>query len=163
MTEDERIKMLETTLARLLQWIAAAESRIALVLSLDTAMLGATALFAPSPKVWTTITAVAGALALVALVLSFISLALATFPRTDGPKQSLVYFGGISERDGPQFLNDTQALTKQNYIEDLASQCHRNGVIASKKFAYVRRAQIALFCEVAPWVATLFLIYQQRQ
>ena len=43
MTDDERIKILEATLARLLQWIAAAESRISLVLGLNTAMLGALA------------------------------------------------------------------------------------------------------------------------
>lgn len=162
MNEDQTIKTLETTLARLLTWISAAEARISLVLGLDTAMMGALAVFAPSPKLWTVAASSFGAIAVASLALSLICLAFATFPRTDGPKRSLIYFGGIVSRDSDQFLSEMRALSVGQYIEDLSRQCYRNAEIATTKFSWVKRAQIALFLAIAPWGIALFLLYQLR-
>lgn len=162
MNEDQIIKTLETSLARLLSWIGAAEARISLVLGLDTAMLGAIAVFAPSPKLWTVAASSFAAVAVTSLVLSLAALAFASFPRTDGPKKSLIYFGGIVSRDSDQFLVDMRTLSASQHIEDLCRQCHRNAEIAEAKFGWVKRAQIVLFLAIAPWGVALFLLYQLR-
>jgi len=161
-TEEELVKILESNLTRLLQWISEAEARVSLVLGLDTAMLGALAVFAPSPKVWTLSAAALAAVAIAFLSLSLVFLATASFPRTTGPKQSMIYFGGIASRDLDQFVADTKSLTTAQYLDDLARQCHRNGHIAASKFEWLKRAQIALFLAISPWTLSLFLLYQIR-
>lgn len=162
MTDDERIKILEATLARLLQWIAAAESRISLVLGLNTAMLGALAVGTTLPGALTPWAALAGALTVLLLGLGYFNLAQATFPRTDGPDGSMIFFGGIAARHRDVFVEDAKLLDKTRYIADLAAQCHRNAVIANGKFSFVKRAQIWLFASVLPWSGTLFLLYEGR-
>lgn len=162
MNEDQVIKTLEASLSRLLSWVAAAEARISLVLGLDTAMLGALAVFAPKPQLWTIAASSFGAIAVTALALSLGSLALATFPRTDGPKKSLIFFTGIANRDSDQFHQEMKSLSVSQYIEDLSRQCHRNAEIAECKFSWVKRAQIALFFAIIPWSIALFLLYQLR-
>ena len=162
MNEDQIIKLLETSLARLLGWIGTAEARISLVLGLDTAMLGTLAVFAPSPRLWTVAASSFGAIAAVSLAISLVALAFASFPRTGGPKKSLIYFGGIANIDEEQFLSDMRALSASKYIEDLSRQCHRNAEIAAVKFSWVKRAKIALFFAIAPWGTALFLLYQLR-
>lgn len=163
MTDEQRIKTLEETISRLLQWIAAAEARISVVLGLDTAMLGAIAVFAPTPKMWSTSAVAFAAIAVTALALSLTFLAAASFPRTNGPKQSLIYFGGIAERDPDQFLSEIKTLTADKYIDDLSRQCHRNAQIALTKFSWIKRAKIALFFGIAPWAIALFVLYQLKQ
>jgi hypothetical protein len=160
--EEQRIAFLEASLARLLQWIGAAEARITVILGIDTAMLGTLAAFAPSPKLWTTAAVVCGAIAVFSLVLSLIFVALASFPRTTGPKQSIIYFDGITSRDSDQYLALVRSVTTGEYIEDLVRQCHRNAQIASAKFEWVRRGFLGLFIAIMPWALAIFLLYQQR-
>ena len=122
----DRIKILETELDRLLQWVRAAESRLALVLPLATAMLGALAVSVPAAFQWTKLSAIAASFAAFFLVLSIGFAAVATFPRTHGPKGSLIYFGGIDSMEREQFAESSKTVTEDEYIDDLAAQCHRN-------------------------------------
>ncbi len=46
---------LEKELSRLLQWIQVADNRLAFILPLATAMLGALAILAPTPEKWSSI------------------------------------------------------------------------------------------------------------
>ena len=162
MTEEQLIKTLESSLARLLQWINAAESRVSVVLGLNTAMLGALAVFAPSPSLWNLSAAAFAAVAIAFLFLSLLFLAAASFPRTTGPKQSMIYFGGIAARDIDQYVADTRSQTASQYLDDLARQCHRNAHIAASKFEWLKKAQIALFLAIAPWTLAVFFLYQIR-
>jgi len=162
MNERERIGFLELSLTRMLQWINAAEARIAVVLGLDTAMLGALAAFAPLLKTWMTATVIYAAVAVGCLVLSLIFIALATFPRMRRPEQSMVYFGAVAEFDPEQYLAAAKSLTAEQYIDDLARQCHRNAQIARAKFGHIRRGLFFLFVAIVPWALAILLLYQQR-
>lgn len=153
------IEVLENELDRLLQWVRAAESRLTLVLPLSTAMLGALAVSIPTAFSWSTVPAIAVSFAVFFLVLSIVFSALATFPQTSGPKGSLIYFGGIDSLEREQFIEAVKGVSEEQYIEDLASQCHRNGQIATKKYAWVQKSMGALFLSAGPWAIALFSLY----
>jgi hypothetical protein len=57
------IEVLEKELDRLLQWVRAAESRLAFALPLSTAMLGALAVSNPTAFSWSTVSAIAASFA----------------------------------------------------------------------------------------------------
>ena len=162
MSEEQQIKILETNLSRLLQWIAAAEARVSVVLGIATAMLGSMAIFAPAAKTWPI-----GIWVMVCLTLFFIGgslvcLSKASFPRTNGPKGSLLYFEGIKARDLYEYRLAMKSLTLSMYIDDLTDQCHVNAQIASLKYSWLKNSQIYLFASIIPWTSTLFCLYQAK-
>ncbi len=161
MDSDQKIAFLETTLERLLSWIEAADSKVGLVLAIDTAMLGVLAALAPSPSGWTVESVILAAVALVLLLISLLTSSVASFPRTEGPPESMIYFKGITEREAHQYERAVSDLTTEQYIQDLMGQCHRNGQIAGAKFAWVRRSMIALYLSVLPWALAVYLLYQR--
>ena len=159
---DSRIAWAEAELARLLEWVRAAESRLALVLPLSTAMLGALAVFAPAASKWTVASGVTASFAATLLVLSIIFAACASFPRTTGPKGSLIYFGGITVRDLKHYENAVKTMTAESYMEDLIRQCHRNAQIAERKYAWVQRSMACLLLAALPWFCALFTLYSSK-
>lgn len=161
MNDKETIAFLEANFSRQLAWIAAAESKIAFAFTLDTAMLGTIAALAPKTATgWTTAQVVFAATASTLGLASVLCLFFASFPRTTGPAGSLLYFGGIAARDLQQFKDEVKALDEAGYVDDLATQCHRNGEIVAKKFLWVQRALIALYLALVPWGVAIYLLYQ---
>ena len=162
MNDTDRNELLDKILGRQIQWIGAADSRITTLLGIDTAMLGVLATNAQALKVWTVLDGCVVCLAVVALALSLFSIGMATVPRTSGPKQSLIFFQGIADRDANQFLNAIEKLTEADLMRDLAHQAHRNAQIASIKFRWVARGLHALIAAVILWALAVFLVYQQH-
>lgn len=161
-SNSQRIAVLEGELSRLLGWINTAETKISLVLAVSTAMLGALAVLSPVCSGWTIFPAILASVATLCLVLSIISSAVSSFPRTDGPDGSLIYFGGITSLDLPTYITSISNLTEDQYINDLTCQCHRNAQIAERKFTWVKRAIICLFLSLVPWALSLFLLYSAK-
>lgn len=156
---DATIFRAELSLDRLLGWVRASESRLALVLPLSTAMLGTLAAFVPPVGQWTVVGGIAASFAFVLLLLSIAFAACASFPRTKGPKGSLIYFGGITPRALPQYNEAIISTTPEAYLDDLVSQCHRNAQIAERKYAWVQRSLACLFIAALPWVMSVFILY----
>lgn len=157
-----KIDFLEKNLAWQLGWIQAADNRLALILPLSTAMLGALAAIAPSANKWTVGAAIFASFAVVLLGLSVLFCAFSSFPRTDGPKGSVVFFGGIAAREIEQFRSAIKDLTDDGYLEDLARQCHINAQIADTKFTWVKRGLVCLFLATLPWALAIFFLYSAR-
>ena len=153
---------MEAQLTRLLDWEHAAGSRLALILPLSTAMLGTLAVIAPLSWQWPLMGAIAASFALLFLALSIIFAWIVSFPRTKGPKGSLIYFGGITTRDLPQYENEVKSLTPNQYLEDLIRQCHRNAQIAEQKYVWVQRSMACLLLAVLPWGIALFTLYSSK-
>lgn len=156
----KKFEFLEDNLARQLLWIQAADGRIALLLPLNTAMLGVLAVLAPAYDYWTVFSAVSSSFAAALLVLSVVFTALAAFPRTEGPKGSLVFFSGIVAREEDQFSAAIESLDDDVYLRDLTSQVYVNAKIASQKFSWVRRAMVCLFLSSIPWTLAIYSLYQ---
>lgn len=153
---------LEKTLARLLEWIRAADAKIPSVLAISTSMLAVVAALFPKASSWTILSAVAGILAVTPLFICLVFLFLAAFPRTQGPNGSLCYFEGIKTHSPESYLRAISQLTAERYYADLAKQCHRNAEIASIKYRYLRVAMESLFLSILPWLAFVFLLYKDR-
>ncbi len=156
---EQRIDLLEKELSRLLLWTQSVEIRMSWVLPLSTAMLGALALLAPTASKWTVFPAIISTFTVFFLVLSIIFSALSSFPRTTGPKGSLIYFGGVVSKELEQYEKAVKNLSKEDYIEDLTRQCHRNAQIAERKFTWIQRALGCIFISAAPWVISIYLLY----
>jgi len=158
--KNNLVGFLEVNLARQISWIGVADSKISFVFAVSTAMLGVLA--AVSPKAvegWAVAPAIFAAFATVFGLASLLLLSLASFPRTKGPKNSLIYFGGIAQRDAEQFKQAASQMSTESYIDDLSAQCHRNAEIAERKFVWVQRALIVLYLAVAPWCLAVYLLY----
>ncbi len=159
---DSLIAWEETELARLLDWVRAAESRLALVLPLSTAMLGALAVLSPVASKWTVVSGIAASITALLLVLSIVFAACAYFPRTTGPKGSLIYFAGITDRDLEQYENEVKSMIAESYLEDLIRQCHRNAQIAERKYTWVQRSMACMLLAAFPWFCALFTLYSRK-
>ncbi len=83
-------------------------------------------------------------------------------PRTDGPRDSLLYFRGIASRSSEEFERAARTRTQNDYFRDLSKQCHRNAEIADVKFEWLRRAMLLLFLGLVPWLAAVFALFQVR-
>lgn len=162
MDQQELTERLEANLERLLGWIAAADAKTSTVFAFSTAMLGVFAGLLPRADSWTRLSAFCSLIAAVLLALSLLFSTFAAFPRTSGPRGSLLFFGGIADRTAESYLQDLKAASHDTYLEDLARQCHRNAQIAQSKYAWVRRAMAALYLSVLPWIAGIFLLYWEK-
>jgi len=160
MEQKDRIALLESNLGRQLQWISWSDTKAAFVFTLAAAMVGLLAATAPDRTcAWSTPEAVSASFATALFAACFLFLSLAAFPRTDGPKGSLVYCGGVGQREEAAFCKDISVVSAEDYALDLARQCHRNAAIACEKFKWVQRALIALYLTVVPWAIAIWLLY----
>jgi hypothetical protein len=159
---ENQIDFLEKELNRLLTWTQSVEARMSWVLPLSTAMLGALALLAPSPSEWTVLSAITSAFAALLLILGVVFSALSSFPRTTGPKGSLIYFGSIVSKDLEQYGKAVRELSKEDYIQDLIRQCYRNAQVLERKYAWIQWALACLFIASVPWAASVYLLYSAK-
>ena len=123
---DVSISRAETELVRLLDWVRAAESRIALVVPLSTAMLGALAVLVPTMTKWSLVSVILSSGSTLFLILSIAFAAWACFPRTTGPSGSLIFFGTIAAMKLNQYEQEVGSMTSADYLVDVIRQCHRN-------------------------------------
>ena len=151
-----RTSVLEKELERLLHWIGAAESRLAFIFSLSTAMIGALAISVPEIASVSSFFKVSISLTILLLGLSIIFIACASFPRTSGPARSLIYFGCINTFPLKEYSKFVSCQTEEEYILDLMAQCHRNAQIATTKFAWIQRSLICTFASILPWSISMF-------
>lgn len=150
---------LETHLQRQLHWISAADGKATPIFAIDTAMLAVLAALVHDKTSWTIFPAIVGTLAALLLVGSVGALAVAAFPRTTGPKGSLLFFGGICEYDEQNFLTQINQAQPLDLRRDYARQIYRNAQIANIKYWWVKAAMIAMFASVIPWLIAIYLLY----
>ena len=163
MDVSRRIDLLETTLARQLGWIAAADTKTAFIFAVATAMFGFLASAAPGYGKWSALGVTLATISSVILLASLACVVLAVFPRTKGPKLSVIFFGGIANRDVDDFRSDMQSLSDEAYEEDLIQQCHINAWIASTKYRWVKVASILLAGGTVPWILAAYALFRDKQ
>lgn len=150
---------LDKELALLLSWIKATDSRIALVLPLATAMLGTLAAVVNSAAKLEGIGSLVFVGAASLLVLSIACLAFASFPRTNGPEGSIIFFGSVAKQSVEAYREAINALDEQRYLNDLIDQCHVNSKIATIKFNWVKRSLALLFMAAPLWFLAISYLY----
>ncbi len=155
-----RYEIIDGILSRQVGWISAADSKVAPVFAIDTAMLSVIAAIIPPSKSWTVIMVVVTCLAAIALLGSIIFLVGVTFPRMGDPKeQSLIFFGGIACYEEDECIELLSRGLTVGLLEDAARQVHINATIARKKYQYVKWAMRFLFCGMPFWLWSIFMLY----
>lgn len=149
----EKILMLQ------LDWVRTADSKVPPLFAIDIAMLGLLAALVKLLPAWTIPGAVACSVAAISLLLSLFFLALAMFPRLNGPKESNVFFGGIAKQSEKNFKENFLNASDSGIKDDLLGQAYRNAEIASMKYSNVKIAFVFTFCSILPWVAAIYFLY----
>jgi hypothetical protein len=154
----ERIATAQWVLERQLSWIAAAEIKVGVVVTLDIAMLGglATAFNSVASKTcWIYLfSGSAGVLSAIALLCA----ACSVLPRLDGPRKSLLFFGRIREMPRADYIDLFAKTPDSDILADWTEQIHRNSEIAFIKHMWVRKAMIWSFLSIAPWLIAVSLM-----
>lgn len=158
MSANERLATAQWILERTLGWIAAAEIKVGVVLSIDIAMMGGlaaayAAATTKTPAIYGS-TASAAAFAVAALACAAMSIK----PRLDGPAQSLLYFGRVAELSRADYLARLKSASDEALLDDWAEQIHRNAEIAKVKHIWVTRSVVWSFLAAIPWAIAVSLL-----
>lgn len=161
MTDDKaRVDAAKWIFERTLGWIATADVKVGAVIAIDGAMLGGlAAAFAGSDyhlrTAWIyffVCTATAG------MIFALFCAGLALFPRMDGPKTSMIFFGKIIEMDEATYVDRFMKLTTPELLADLSAQIHRNSQIACDKHNWVKKSLVWSFLSAALVVVAIALL-----
>ncbi|WP_321943939.1 Pycsar system effector family protein [Paraburkholderia tropica] len=151
----ERLATAQWIFERQLAWIAAADVKVGVVVSIDLALLGGLAAAFSGASHKTLAGEIFAALAGITLIIAVVWAAVATFPRLNGPKKSLLFFGRIADRNADQYAEALLQSSDADLISDWARQIHTNAKIAVEKHSCVRCAMIWSFAAVIPWLIAL--------
>lgn len=154
-----KIKFLESNLQILIGWINSAESRVPYIISISTAMLGVLTYLLQMVESLKIVSTLVIIMTFTILLLSILFSAFAAFPRTKGPKNSIIYFGGISKLSKEDYSRSIDKLNEESYLQDLKDQCHRNAEIANKKYTWIKRSMVLLLTSTIPWLLSIHLLY----
>jgi hypothetical protein len=152
----DRLTTAQWILERNLAWIAAADAKVAIIVTINVAMLGGLAgTFGWSDahrSYWAY-----GACIMAALLSGsgVFCAAMAMFPKTDGPKLSLLFSVPVAGMTLPDYQEALKIRSDEQLLEDWSGQVHRNAEIAKRKFEWVRGAMIWSFLGVPAWVVAI--------
>lgn len=113
MSAKDRLSSAQWILERTLGWIAAAEIKVGVVVTIDIAMMGGLAAayagVATKTQAIYGFTATAATLAAIALACAAMSIK----PRLDGPDRSLLYFGRVAEMPRADYIDRLRAASDE--------------------------------------------------
>ncbi len=158
-----RTQFLESSLARQLGWIAAADAKTGVIFAVAIAMVGFVAATAPKYGSWTSWGVACGLVAAFLLVASLSALTMAIIPRDNGPSLSLVFFGGVAGQNLDEYRRALMKFDDEALAEDLIQQTHANATIAARKYRWIKYATWLLYVSVVPWIAAIFLLFRDKQ
>lgn len=155
-----------TQLGLVLGFFQRAESRLALVLTVDLSMLALLTASAPPLRMWNASMVVA-ALPAGCIVVSLAQIWLGLFPNVEGGvlpdgKTSLVFFGTIARRSEDAFAREFSDQTDESYTRDVLGQIWTNSTILSEKFARLKLAFMWMLVALIPWLVTLMVFASMR-
>lgn len=155
---ERRTARQEAALLLQLEWIRAVDSKTAVVIPIATAMLATLWAVAPKPSDLNLCSVPWLAIGTVPPLLALVFCWKATFPQTDGPAGSFIYFGGICSHDLAKYGEKVRSRTDDEHLEDLCQQVHRNAQIARSKYGAVQHAMKALLAGALLWVAAIYVL-----
>lgn len=155
-----RLATAQWVLERHLAWIAAAEVKVGVIVALNTALLGGlAAAFGASEAAarvpWAYVFTVSAA---GSAVIGLFCAAMAVLPRTNGPKDSMLFFVQIAAEDAATYCDRFHHTSDAMLLADWTHQIHRNAEIARDKYMWVRRSMCWSFFAALPWIAAIGML-----
>lgn len=158
MDKQNLIERAEKNLERQLEWISRYDTRVSFVAGISIAMIGFLTSIASEVIVWSFAIKLDFITSGILLFTSLICIYFGQYPKTNSGNPSLLYFGTIGTMDCDKFKKHFKALSNAGYLNDLLSQTHKNSVIITKKFTFLKVALILLLVSVVPWAFAIFLV-----
>lgn len=160
MDVDRRINLMEGALSRQQKNNAAADTKVSTLIGINTTMLAVlaaliTRISQASPLMIVFVVLSAGGLLVGILFLSFSSA-----PRTSKNRSSVIFFGSIARMTSDAFREAITTISAEEYLNDLAEQIHRTSEIATAKYRWIQRAQVAWYWSIVPWLITVYELAQ---
>jgi hypothetical protein len=155
---EQKISAAQWILERQLQWIAQAEVKIGVLVTLDIAMLGGIFATYSGTQIHTHWATGTSGCAIAFLCFALFCAAMCLLPRLKAPHPSIIFFGTIAQKAASDFVTEVIAKTDQQILEDLLCQIHRNAEIARDKHTWVRRAQYGSFIAAPFWIAAVLIL-----
>jgi hypothetical protein len=155
-----RVRMMELSIERLIKQNNAADTKVATLVGMNTTMLAVLAALITSHEISSGWLIGLVVLSAAGLLMGLLFLSLSSFPRTSRPAKSIIFFGAISSMDPSEYTQRVRTVTNDEYIDDLADQCHRTAVIATEKFRWIKRAQLAWYGSLTPWLLTVYMLFK---
>ena len=157
MASEDRLRFAQWILERNLSWIAAAEVKTAVIVGVNTGMLGAVvaSFSAAAPATRTACAYFFTITSVVLLGLGVFCASMCVLPRLAGPRSSFIFFGRIAVSSEKDYEMSFYKATNTELLDDCLAQIHRNAEIARDKFGWVSWGMTWSFLGVIPWVAAL--------
>jgi hypothetical protein len=57
---------------------------------------------------------------------------------------------------GDAYGEAVRTITEQEYLDDLIRQTHRTAEIATQKYRWIQRAQLAWYISILPWLLAVY-------
>lgn len=159
--EKERLDFAKWVLERNLSWIAQAEVKVGVIVTIDMAMLGGLAAAFGTLKAAdrTTSVCLGTLIASAPIAIAIFCAGMSLLPRMGGPTDSLIFFGRVAQLDKVKYSDEFRKSTEGKLLDDLTAQIHRNAEIAASKFSWVRSSMRWSFISVLPWISAIaFLV-----
>jgi hypothetical protein len=157
MSIQEHIEIAYKNLERLLDWVNRFDTKLPIILGVDTAMLGILATFAPPLYLWNQLMTYLTIVSVALLTTSLFFVYLGSYPQTKAPSKSLLYFGSMARNTFTEYQQTFLNQSAEDYLNDLLEQGHRNSEILDRKFKMLKWAYRMLFIGVLPWATTVYL------
>lgn len=144
-------------LALVLGFFAKIDARLSTVLAIDTGMLGVLSASFPPASNFRWWLAIAPAVVIMLLALSYIFLYRSGFPDLKGGEGSSVYFAEIAKQTEANFVNRYISQSNDDLRHDVLAQVWRNSEIVLDKYKYLRASFLCMTAAVPAWIASLAL------
>jgi hypothetical protein len=157
MKKDQMITIAEANLQRKLDWVGRHDNKVIIITGIVIAMLGVLSSACATITSWTCLKYVVFFLSSALLLTSLILLYYSQFPKIASPNSSLIFFKTIASLTFQNFKNQSNTRTKEEYLDDLLFQIHKNSQILDKKFSNLRYAMLLLGLSLIPWLTAIYI------
>jgi len=157
MAEDWARERAEKSLSQMIDWIGRHDSRSAGLMGITVAMMGALSAATPAIKQWSNLFTFALIVTACGFATVLYQLMRGQIPRMRAGKPSLSFFGTVAAMPQDEFRSRFVAMTEEEYLDDLLSQCYVNARILRSKFRCLKRGLISLLLTAIPWAWAISL------
>ena len=156
MEVTEKIRIAETNLNRAIEWHGRYNNRVAVLIALNTGMLGVITVAIKYIASFDVLTVSLYATFLL-LGLSFLMILVGEYPHTKGPVNSLIYFGSVGHKIQSKFELEYESMSDDAYLNDLLEQYWIVSKLLVSKFKYLSISLILTLLAIIPWSIALLL------
>lgn len=161
-TDRNRREIAEWIFARTHLWVNSVETKVRMIVAIDTAMLGilGAALSRVDHAGWAVWMWLLVFVTATMLGASLFCTAMSILPRIITDKEeSLLFFGSVRTLSKEEYTFRLKTASDEELLNDWAAQIHNNARIAHTKFAWVRRSMWLYFLAVPLWFLAVIILF----